>query len=375
MADELKGIGAEKVSPGHRGVGFFGDRRILWRANIESRIANRILVPVAEFPAQNRDELYDGVARVKWNRWFEVEQTIAVDASSHKSAFQHTGFIAQVAKDGICDVFRKMTGQRPSVHKTKPDVRINIRLDWDRCLVSLDSSGERLHRRGYRLSAGDAPLKETLAAGILRRLGYHRGVTLYDPLCGSGTFLIEAALMASQTPPGLMRIGESGFGFMRWLTHKSDAFHGYVRELEAGIKPLENHRFYGSDSDGKMVGIALRNIAKAGFDGLIDLKRGFAEELQPERPLRDRTDWLFAILHMESGWANKRLLKPFSGLGRDFSATLSRYALWYFVGEGTPIRGIGLKSNRRTAMRNGGLQCHLVEYEIFGRRSDSTEAD
>ena len=101
-------------------------------------------------------------------------------------------------------------------------------------------------------------------------------------MCGSGTFLIEAALMASQTPPGLMRIGESGFGFMRWLTHKSDAFHGYVRELEAGIKPLENHRFYGSDSDGKMVGIALRNIAKAGFDGLIDLKRGFAEELQPD---------------------------------------------------------------------------------------------
>ena len=176
----------------------------------------------------------------------------------------HTAFIAQVAKDAICDVFRDAFGRRPSVDKSRPDVRINLRIDANRCIVSLESSGARLHRRGYRLRAGTAPVKETIAAGILKRLGYHANVTLYDPMCGSGTFLIEAALMASNTPC-LLRVGGEGFGFMRWLTHKKEAFKSYLRTLEDAIIPLESGRFFGSDFDAEMIEIAAKNGRRMGF--------------------------------------------------------------------------------------------------------------
>ncbi|MEE2786903.1 MAG: THUMP domain-containing protein [Myxococcota bacterium] len=368
LAKELKALGAERVSPMHRGVGLFGDREVLWRANLESRIANRILCPVAEFPAADREALYEAVKRVHWPAWFTVEHTIALDASSHKSALTHTAFIAQVAKDAVCDVFRDAYGRRPSVDKHRPDVRINLRLDSDRCILSLDSSGARLHRRGYRMRAGTAPVKETIAAGILKRLGYHANVVLYDPMCGSGTFLIEAALMASNTPPGLLRVGGEGFGFMRWLTHKKEAFQAYLRRLEDAILPLEKGRFFGSDVDGAMIDMAEHNSRCIGLSDAFTWRRLDVADVQasPEAS----APYVFVVCNPPYGARMgeiETLDALYPDLGRTLKVNFSGARCGVLLGDDAPHRAIGLRANRKTAMRNGAIPCHLFEYEIFPR--------
>jgi 23S rRNA (guanine2445-N2)-methyltransferase / 23S rRNA (guanine2069-N7)-methyltransferase len=355
--------------PGHRGVGVFADRRFMWRLNVECRVANRVLVPIAEFPAATREALYEGAAKVDWSRWFKVDATIAIDASSHKSQQTHTAFMAQVVKDGICDRFREITGRRPSVNRVAPDVRINARVDRDRCVLSLDASGDRLHRRGYRIATGEAPIKETLAAGILALSEWTPDKILVDPMCGSGTFLIEGAMMAAGIPPGLNRSRGQGFGFMNWLGHDVDGFNAYIDGLERSTGRVREGQFYGTDSDLRVLDKLMRNAKRAGISegiktGAVDIRDfrkpdsmpgGDAVHLVSNPPYGERMgDDRLGEFYEEIG----NLLK------REFAGSKATL----IVGDDSPHRSIGLKPDSSRRLRNGAIPCRLLQLDVFPPR-------
>ena len=212
LAGELSAIGAEEVVVGRRIVEFHGDRRMLYQANLRLRTAIRVLMPILQFDADNPDALYEGIQQIDWSAWMQPTGTLAIDPVVHSSFCTHSLFAAQRAKDAIVDQFRDRHGVRPSVDLQNPDLRINLHLNENRATVYLDSSGDSLHKRGYRAAGGEAPLNEVLAAGILRLSAWDRRRPMCDIFCGSGTLPIEAALWARNIAPGRLR---SKFGYMR----------------------------------------------------------------------------------------------------------------------------------------------------------------
>ncbi|MEZ4464923.1 MAG: THUMP domain-containing protein [bacterium] len=358
LADELADLGAVSIEPGHRGVAFEADREGCWRITLASRIANRVLVPLAEFPAYDRASLHAGVERIDWPGWFDLDRTFAVDASSHRSNEAHTGFIAQVAKDAICDRFRAETGRRPSVDRRRPDVVINVHLAEDHCTVSLDAAGARLHRRGWRGPTGEAPLKETLAAGMLRLIGWQPDVPLFDPMCGSGTFLIEAALMARRLAPGLLRLGGEGFACQRWAGHDAEAFEAVV----TGLRQQGRHAaplLVGRDADPDAIRAARLNARHAGVDDLIRFDVGSLRTARaPERPGVILTNPPYGA-RLEADEALYR------DLGDTFKQQFPGWTAWVFTSTEAPIRSIGLKPSRKIPLRNGPIDCRLCRYDLY----------
>ena len=372
LAAELSMTGAAQVSPGHRGVGLFGDRETMWRVNLESRVANRVLVPVGEFPARNRDELYAGAARVDWTRWFKNSDTIAVDTSSHKSQESHTVFLSQVIKDAICDQFREATGQRPSVNRVAPHVRINGRLDKDHCILSIDASGDRLHRRGYRIATGKAPIKETLAAGILSLSNWSPGKILVDPMCGSGTFLIEAAMMAANQAPGLGRMHGTGFGFMNWLGHDEGQFEAYLTHLKQKIKPLQAGHFYGTDTDQTVLKKLEGNARRAGVGEVVTTGAvAIADFRKPtSMPGGDKVHVVSNPPYGERLASEDGLTQLYTDIGQLLKREFAGSGATLIVGQDSPHRAIGLRPKLSRRLRNGAIQCRLLELEIFGPPSE-----
>lgn len=364
LADELGALGAHAVVPGHRGVHFAADREGLWRITLGTRIANRILMPIAEFPATSREAFHAGVQRIHWTRWFGVDRTFVVDASSHRSSQEHTGFIAQVTKDAICDRFRADTGRRPDVNRERPDVVVNIHLDEDHCIVSLDAAGSRLHRRGWRTATGDAPLKETLAAGMLRMVGWQPSQPLIDPMCGSGTFLVEAALIAQNVAPGLLRLGGEGFAFQRWVDHDPAAFARVEAELRAQIRPDVIPTLVGWDADLDVLAAARHNARRAGVN--VRYEVGSLNAVQPpEGP---------AGLMLTNPPYGVRLAADqalYVTLGDVLKQRFAGWTAWLFVANEAPIKSIGLKPSRKIPLRNGPIECRLCRYELYSGSRDA----
>ena len=283
-------------------------------------------------------------------------------------------FLSQVIKDAICDQFREAVGRRPSVDRVAPDVRINGRLDKDRCILSIDASGDRLHRRGYRIATGQAPIKETLAAGILALSGWSPEKILVDPMCGSGTFLIEAAMMAANQAPGLGRMHGTGFGFMNWLGHHQEKFEAYLEGLKQKIKPVADGRFYGTDTSQSVLKKLEGNARRAGVGEMLttgavaiaDFRKPtsmpggqhvyvvsnppYGERLAKEEGLEQ--------LYIEIGQLLKR---EFGGS----EATL-------IVGQDSPHQAIGVRPKSGRRLRNGAILCRLLHLEVFGGSSGKT---
>ena len=276
LADELRGLGADEVKDVRAGVSFSADIETAYRVCLWSRLANRVLLKLASFPAATPEELYTEVSEIDWAVLMLPEATLAVDFTSSRSRITHTQFGAQKVKDAIVDQFRELCGIRPSVRLDRPDIRVNVYLDKDIASVALDISGESLHKRGYRLDGGIAPLKENLAAAVLLRAGWpdiaKTGGELVDPMCGSGTLLIEAAWMAADIAPGLMR---DYFGFQGWKHHRADLWESLLVEAktrrEAGLRNLPT--ITGYDFDRHAVHAALDNIERAGLHGLIHVEK------------------------------------------------------------------------------------------------------
>ena len=221
LAKELTQLGANDVEIGRRMVSFKGDKELLYRANFQLHTAIRILKPIKHFKALSADDVYEGVKDIDWSEYIGKDKTFAVDAVVFSEEFRHSKFVAYKVKDAIVDQFREKTGQRPNISVANPDIRLNIHIAEDKCTLSLDSSGESLHRRGYRQESVEAPLNEVLAAGMILMTGWQGDTDFIDPMCGSGTILIEAALIAHNMAPGIFR---KEFAFEKWADFDADLF-------------------------------------------------------------------------------------------------------------------------------------------------------
>lgn len=381
LAIELSKLRCDGIEPSHRGVQVWGTEETLWRINLFSRLANRVLIPLAEFEASSREELYQGCKRIRWDWWVHTSQTIAVDASSHQSEMQHTHFIAQVVKDGVVDSMRDRFGERPSVDAANPDLPINARISDNMCTISLDASGTRLHRRGYRTEGGLAPLKETLASLLNHLSGWRPHEPMIDLTCGSGTILIEAALRASMKPLGIARLEEEGFAFQRWRSHAPQRFDSWRESLPT--PPAFPAHFWGSDLDRKQMGKARQNMERVGFDLPIHWELGSIEEASPRA-----AEWLLkleldesldrgrdrrAMLIMNVPYGHRLDLDAqeegsarafFRDLGRQLKTHFSGCEAWLLVGTGSPWREIGLKPSAQIELRNGSIPVKFVQFLI-----------
>lgn len=368
LAQELRDLGIPDVRDGRAGVAFGGGLQAAYRACLWSRLANRVLMPIARFPAATGEELYDGVRSVDWELHMEPESTLAVDFAASRSAITHTLFGAQKVKDAIVDHFRSRSGARPSVDLARPDLRVNVYLDRDQATLSIDLSGDSLHKRGYRIEGGKAPLKENLAAAILIRAGWPAvaaaGGQLIDPMCGSGTLPIEAALMAADFAPGLLR---PWYGFLGWRGHDAEGWLGLLAEAdrrsEAGLKQLPV--IVGYDVDRRAIHTALGNLDRAGLRGAVHFERKSVGEVRPQRP-----NGLLVVNppYGERLGDEETLDALYRTLGETLRTHFSGWRASVFTGNPELAFKVGIRAIKQYALYNGALECKLFNFEVAEER-------
>ena len=267
LAEELTNLGANDVQLGRRMVSFTGNKEMMYKANFCLRTAIRILKPIKHFQAKDADEVYNQIKQIKWEDYLDADKTFAIDAVVFSEEFRHSKFVAYKVKDAIVDYFVELNGKRPSVRINNPDISLNIHIAQTRCTLSLDSSGESLHRRGYRQEAVEAPLNEVLAAGMILMTGWHGQCDFIDPMCGSGTIPIEAGLIARNISPGVFR---KEFAFEKWTDFDQDLFDNVYNDDSQEREFI--HKIYGYDNSPQANTIATHNVKAAGLSKDIILK-------------------------------------------------------------------------------------------------------
>jgi len=356
LAKELTELGANNIQIGNRMVSFSGDKALLYKANFHLRTAIRILKPFLHFKADSADQVYEiCLNRVDWSSFMDVDTTFAVDAVVYSEEFRHSKFVAYRVKDAIADYFREKSGKRPSVSVSNPDLTFHIHISHDDCSLSLDSSGESLHRRGYRQDTMEAPLNEVLAAGMLLLAGWDGQTDFIDPMCGSGTLPIEAALIARNMAPGLFR---SRYAFEKWKDFDRELFESIYND-DSMERPFE-HRIYGSDKDAKAIAVAKRNARAAGCTDIDFQVKDFKDYeavnvktllvTNPPYGERLKPEDLFDIYSL----IGERLKHAFTGC----EAWIISYRYECFD-------KIGLKPSEKIPLYNGALPCEFRKYEIF----------
>lgn len=368
LAQELRELGIPEVAEARAGVSFGGGLSAAYTACLWSRLANRVLMPIAQFSAATGEELYGGVRLVDWGLHMEPESTLAVDFAASRSAITHTLFGAQKVKDAIVDHFRNESGTRPSVDLARPDLRVNVYLDRDQATLSIDLSGDSLHKRGYRLEGGKAPLKENLAAAILLRAGWPAvaaaGGQLIDPMSGSGTLPIEAALMAADFAPGLLR---SWFGFLGWRGHDANLWLERLAEAdrrsEVGLKRLP--LIVGYDVDRRAVHTALGNVDRAGLRGLVHIERKSVEDVRP----RQESGLLVVNPPYGERLGDEQTLVPlYMALGETMREHFKGWRASVFTGNPELAFKVGIRASKQYALYNGALECKLFNFEVADGR-------
>ncbi len=357
LAQELAALGATGVETTDGGVHFAGPLQLGYRANLESRIASRILWRLAVAPYRSEDDIYRAALALTWPLWFDVSNTLRVNVSALRCPLKSLDFVTLRIKDAICDAFRSRGGERPSIDTGAPDVRIHAFLTADTLTLYLDTSGEPLFKRGYRSAAGEAPLRENLAAGILRLAGWTPGEPLLDPMCGSGTLPIEAALIALDIAPGTRR----SFGFEKlqnfdrkaWDKLKSDTL---ARERARTALPI-----YGSDLYGEELKTARANLAAAGLTEVISLKQ--ANLLEISAPAASGVIVTNPPYGVRLG-AHEELAQFYPRLGDALKQKFSGWRAYIFSGDRKLPKLIHLAASKRTPLFNGALDCRLYEFKL-----------
>ena len=355
LAEEIKALGGESVTVERRAVSFVGDQALMYKANFHLRTALKILKPIAEFEVTKRDELYDQAKKVAWNKYLALGKSFAIDSTVQSEMFVNTMYASLKVKDAIVDQFREATGKRPSVNAENPDVRINIYLMGNHCILSLDSSGESLHKRGYRIGQGDAPINEVLAAGMILLTGWHGEKDFIDPMCGSGTLLIEAALIAKGIPPGMYR---KSFGFELWPDFNESLFTEICNgeyEKEIGCKII------GSDISIKDITIAKANIKSASLTKVIDLK--VEDIIQLEAPSSS------GIIITNPPYGERMnpqsIIELYTAIGNTLKNKFTGYEAWIISSSLDGLKSVGLKPAKKIDLFNGALACSYRCYELF----------
>jgi 23S rRNA (guanine2445-N2)-methyltransferase / 23S rRNA (guanine2069-N7)-methyltransferase len=366
---ELLGISDTRIHTG--GVAFDGDILSAYKACLWTRVASRILLQLEEFTISSDDDLYDEIMSVDWSQHFAEYNTLAIDCFSSHSTVSNSHFATLRVKDAIVDQFMKDTDERPSIDRENPDIRINVYLSDKQCLLYLDLSGDALHKRGYRQSAGSAPLRETLAASMLYRAKwdsfYEQGLPFYDPMCGSGTLLIEAAWMAANTAPGLLRELEDPerWGFIYWKLFDHEVWQSVVQDAQdkqrAGLADVPV--ICGSDNSEKLVGIARENIRVAGLSGLI--KVSLQDATQDLKPCTEEHGLLVTNPPYGKRIGQVQVLRTlYHRFGEQLKAGFDGWTAVIITSEPELARSIGLRAFRKNTLYNGALKSVLYQYRI-----------
>lgn len=356
LSDELKELGAHDVQQGKRMVSFTGDKEMMYRANFCLRTALRVLKPIYKFRSADADDLYEKVKRFDWSTIMSATSTFAIDATVYSESFRHSRFVTYRVKDAIADYFMEAEGRRPSIRLNAPDLRLDVHISGDEVTLSLDSSGEPLYRRGWRVAQTDAPINEVLAAGIIKLSGWHGQCNLVDPMCGSGTFLVEAALIAANINPGVYR---NDFAFQRWSDYDPELYSKIYND-DSGEREF-NYKIYGSDIAVQAVAIAEANVKSAGLGKMIEVRQ------QDLRELEEAPEKGYVITNPPYGERLK--LDDIEGLYETIGQKLKRvfkgYQAWLITYDKELTSLIGLHPSVTYPLLNGDLECELREYVIF----------
>lgn len=359
LAEEIRALGGREARTAAGGVSFTGDTALGYRANLWLRTANRVLLHLSDFHAPTPAALYEGVAAIPWPEIFPVRKTIAVDATVRDSGITHSRFAALKTKDAVVDRFRGSQGARPDVDPLSPDVRINVRIVRDACTLSMDLSGESLNRRGYRADPEEASLRETLAAGMVLLSGWDGRTPLLDPLCGAGTIPIEAALIATNTAPGLRR---SGYAFQHHSDHDRILWDSIAAEARDKRVPSAAVRIEGSDLSTEAIRSARRNGKRAGVSGIISLQTRDVKELSPSGPPGIILCNPPYGVRMRPGHGEETFYRA---LGEFFKKRCAGWTAYVLSGDPDATRHIGLKASRKFPLMNGPIDCRLLKYELY----------
>lgn len=357
LAKELLTLGAMDIKEGTRNVSFYGDKGFMYKANLSLRTAIKILKPYTSFKVFSEDDLYKQIYNLPWEEFMSVNDTLAIDATVHSETFTHSKYISLKTKDAIVDRFRDKFGKRPSVDLDFPTLRINIHIDRNNCNVAFDSSGESLHKRGYKTATNIAPINEVLAAGMLLHSGWSGQSDFLDPMCGSGTLLIEAAMIACNIPPNLNR---KEFAFERWKDWDADLFE----QIEASVlKKIKEFHFTikGYDKAPSAVHKAIDNVENANLSEFIKVERMdfFHSEKENDRhlhmvfnpPYGERLDIDIPVFYRKIG----------DTLKQSYPGTQA----WFITSNLEAIKHVGLRPSRKIKMFNGALESKLLRYDIY----------
>ena len=360
LAGELVELGANNVQIERRAVSFTGDKRLLYTANMRLRTASRVLVPIATFRAKDADAVYEQAKQIDWSRYMTLKTGFAIDATVYSDTFRHSQYVTYRVKDAIADYWMEREQKRPSVKLTAPDLSLNVHISAETVTISLDSSGDSLHKRGYRVANTEAPINEALAAGMLLLAGWHGQGDFYDPMCGSGTLLIEAALIARNIAPGIYR---KGFAFEKWADFDRDLFEDIYND-DSRERPF-THKIYGSDAGYYAVQTALKNIQSASLQRDIEVRQIRIEELR----LADR-DTNGALVMMNPPYGerlsqDKDVLRLYQDMGTALKHQFSGATAWIISSNEDALKCIGLKPSKRIHLINGELECLFNQYELF----------
>lgn len=366
LAQELIQLGANNVETGRRMVSFTGDKEMMYRANFQLHTAIRILKPIHTFKARSAEEVYDEIQKIEWGNYLDNKKTFSVDSVVYSEEFRNSRFVTYKVKDAIVDWFREKTGTRPNISVSNPDIRLNIHIAEDDATLSLDSSGESLHRRGYRQESVEAPLNEVLAAGMILMTGWKGDTDFIDPMCGSGTIAIEAALIARNISPGVFR---KEFAFEKWADFDQELFDTIYNDDSKEKK--FTHHIYGYDIDMKAVNTARINVKAAGLSKEVTIEQADFKDFQTP------TEKSIMVTNPPYGEriSTPNLLATYKMIGERLKHTFAGNDAWILSYREECFEQIGLKPSIKIPVFNGSLECEFRKYALFDGRMKEFRAD
>lgn len=357
LAAELLTLGATGIRPLKRAVEFTGNKELLYRANYELRTALRILVPIHSFSAYKERDLYEGVREVRWADFMSVGDTLAVDAVTQGEVFRHSQYVGLLTKDAIVDQFRDRYNRRPNVNTVSPHLRVNVHVQGTRVDISVDSSSDSLHRRNYRRDTVEAPLNEVLAAGMLLLAGWNGKGPFVDPMCGSGTLPIEAALIATDTPAQIKR---ESFGFFKWPDFDQKLWKNIKSAADAKAHPFE-FEILASDKDSRARNSTSLNLMSAGIESAVRVAKSMFENLEPPSPP--------GLLVMNPPYDERLKIEDtiafYKGIGDVLKKRWPGWSAWVISSNRDAIKHVGLRAAQKITLFNGALECSYQKFELY----------
>ena len=358
LSEELKKLGAQDIKEGIRSVTFRGDQGFLYKANIALRTAIRILKPIRTCKVYDEEDLYEAIQKIKWEKYLDVEGTFAIGAVVNSKNFtSNSHYIALKSKDAVADYFRHKYSKRPNVDLDYPDVKIHVHIQKDWCTISLDSSGDSLHKRGYRSATNIAPINEVLAAGLVLLSGYSGDENFIDPMCGSGTILIEACMIACKIPANINR---KQFAFERWKNYDEDL---YFTIQDALLKKITNSHFkiMGFDKAPSAVSKAQQNVINANLDEFIGVHH--INFFNSTKEVFGNTTILFNPPYGER--LNIDVNEFYSKIGDTLKNNYPNSTAWMITSDMQALKHVGLRTSKRIELKNADLDCKFVKYELY----------